>query len=769
MFHAITYILGLANKHTKKDKHMNNKLKTSPYKSHNLHKKLIVITLSIILLGSSLLIGGLATAAPTGVTGRTLPPNLTGDTSDWIEIATSGGYSLILRKENLPNSQIPFSNNYVTYPTSNARTFVNNWFKNTLNPNAPLRDFTVQNDALNNLGAFGSTGSGLSNPSSTAARTGDDVAFLLSFAEASLYCSKQYATSTTNWVSSHSVAQSNYGKLIIPSGQQNDFWWLRSPGATGTSTSSVGSHSVPMADLVYQSSTIGGYPYIRPALWVKSSVFDYSITYELDGGNNAISNPTSYDTGALPLSIANPTKPGYTFIGWTIRYASSGGTIIVTPTTPCAIPTGTAGNIIITANWQQTAVSYTVHYYLENTTTSVYPDKVVTNQTMGTWVTEYAVSVTGYTPNYPYSTGGVLNATNNIFVLYYSTDPVSYTVHYYLDGTTTSVYPDKIVSDQTLGSWVMEYAVGVMGYTPHYPYFTSGALNATGNVFVLYYSANTNIEYVVHYYLEGTSTKVADSKNMTGQTMGSLAIELPVSVVGYTANYPYVFGMLNATGNVFVFYYSANTNIVYTVHYYLENTTTKVADSKNMTGQTMGASIAENATDIAGYTAVAPTSITAVLNATDNVLVFYYSINADISYTVHYYLEDTTTKITGSKNVTGQVLGSWVTENATGVAGYTAVAPTSITAVLNATDNVLVFYYSANTDITYAVYYYLKDTTVAIHFPKVVTNQTMGAFVTEDAVYVLGYIPIYPSVSGVLNATGNVFVIYYEEDDIGKK
>ena len=41
----------------------------------------------------------------------------------------------------------------------------------------------------------------------------------------------------------------------------------------------------------------------------------YTITYNLDGGTG--SNPSTYDVSDLPITLENPTKRGYTFIGWT--------------------------------------------------------------------------------------------------------------------------------------------------------------------------------------------------------------------------------------------------------------------------------------------------------------------------------------------------------------------------------------------------------------------------------------------------------------------
>jgi hypothetical protein len=365
-------------------------------------KNIFAITLVVALLVSVFMQipTALSTDTVVAINGQTLPAAKVNDTSDWIEIAKSGEYSLILRKDNLPCSQIPFANNYVSYPSSAARTFVNNWFKNTLSSNSILRDFTVKNDALNNLGYFGATGSGISKPTPTSARTGDDVAFLLSFAEAALYCSKQYATSTTNWINSPSVAQSNYGKLNIPSGQQNDFWWLRSPGATSTSTSSVGSHSPAMANLVYQSSTIGGYPYIRPALWVHSSIFSntdirYVVHYYLAGTTTKVAPDKIVSGKTLGASIT--------------EYAISVSDYSAIAPTSLTKNLSTSGNEFVFYYTPTCAnVDYVVHYYLAGTTQKVATDKIVSGKALGSYVTEYAIDISGYSAVAPTSVSKTL-------------------------------------------------------------------------------------------------------------------------------------------------------------------------------------------------------------------------------------------------------------------------------------------------------------------------------------------------------------------------
>jgi len=252
-----------------------------------------------------------------GVNGRVLSAGRAGDSSDWIEIARNDGFSLIVRKDVLPGGFAAYATSGVnnSYSVSNARNLVNNWFCNTLSSSARLRGFTACNNAISDLGAFGSTGYGVSKPTGGLARTGNDVAFLLSFAEAANFCSMQYATSSSSWTSSPSVAQANFNKLtqLPTSPPQQDFWWLRSAGWNGNNASSVGTHSSAMQSCVFASSAItsAGYCYIRPALWVNSAIFEpdtvVSCIYvtHRDAQTGAVLQSNTYT-----LNISQPTSYG---------------------------------------------------------------------------------------------------------------------------------------------------------------------------------------------------------------------------------------------------------------------------------------------------------------------------------------------------------------------------------------------------------------------------------------------------------------------------
>lgn len=74
----------------------------------------------------------------------------------------------------------------------------------------------------------------------------------------------------------------------------------------------------------------------------KWNVVNYSITYNLDGGN--CSNKSTYNIETVDFTLNNPTKTGYTFIGWT---GSNGPT----PQTSVTIVTGSFGDKSYYANY----------------------------------------------------------------------------------------------------------------------------------------------------------------------------------------------------------------------------------------------------------------------------------------------------------------------------------------------------------------------------------------------------------------------------------
>lgn len=90
------------------------------------------------------------------------------------------------------------------------------------------------------------------------------------------------------------------------------------------------------------------------AIWTP---INYTISYDLNGGAVAVSNPTGYNIETPTFTLNNPVKIGYTFVGWT----GSNGT---TPQKNVSIYKGSTGNKSYKANWTAADVGYTINHYV---------------------------------------------------------------------------------------------------------------------------------------------------------------------------------------------------------------------------------------------------------------------------------------------------------------------------------------------------------------------------------------------------------------------
>lgn len=234
--------------------------------------------------------GGEEDGTTIGVDGETLEGGKVGDSSDWIEIAQNGDFSLIIRK-NFINTYTQ-ANNYGdpfwqrvifgtnnNYATSYLRNKINEWFRgiapaaaDNLPADAVLRDYTVQNTALAAIGSGpvpAGINDGISKPIDQHDGVGYDVAFALSYGEAANFISLEYAWDGGVNTPSNSIAQSNFAKITIPSDVAGyDGIWLRSPGNNSNYASNLWK-----TGRVFQMG-INDLSLVYPALWVYSNIFE---------------------------------------------------------------------------------------------------------------------------------------------------------------------------------------------------------------------------------------------------------------------------------------------------------------------------------------------------------------------------------------------------------------------------------------------------------------------------------------------------------------
>ena len=80
---------------------------------------------------------------------------------------------------------------------------------------------------------------------------------------------------------------------------------------------------------------------------------------------------------------------------------------------------------------------------------------------------------------------------------------------------------------------------------------------ASGTIITLTYEKRTDLSYTVHYYLKGTTKKVADDKTVNGQTFNDVVEEEAIRISGYRVHGDSVKSITIGTGtNEIIFYYT---------------------------------------------------------------------------------------------------------------------------------------------------------------------------------------------------------------------
>lgn len=185
----------------------------------------------------------------------------------------------------------------------------------------------------------------------------------------------------------------------------------------------------------------------------------------LDKDNNEIESATLYVSEFEPGACVLPTgeKTGYDFDGW---YEAKKDI-------------GTASHklnaLSIAKKWElygrytaKTDVSYTVKYLREGDNKVLAPEKVVTDQTFDTEVTEQAADVVGYTPDAPSKTM-ILDEYNKVLTFSYSANTYDYTVRH-IKQLPDGSYDEANAEVETLsGKFEALAAVTAKDYGSHYP------------------------------------------------------------------------------------------------------------------------------------------------------------------------------------------------------------------------------------------------------------------------------------------------------------
>ena len=312
-------------------------------------------------------------------------------------------------------------------------------------------------------------------------------------------------------------------------------------------------------------------------------------------------------------------------------------------------------NVINLYYTKKTDLSYTVNYLEKGTTNVLHEAKTVENQTFGAEITSASekIDISGY--NYDSASPETLtiqaDESKNVINLYYTKQTnLSYKVNYLEQGTTNVLHEQKVQGEMTFDDVVKseDEVIEINGYNYASADKETLTIGTGDNVINIYYTKRTDLSYTVNYLEKDTDKVLSPQKVKDGMTFGTVitSSDEVIKIDGYNYDSVDKDTLEIGTGdNVINIYYTKRTDLSYTVNYYWNGTTEKVADSKTEEHQTFEDVIIEAPKLIEGYTPISleRQELTITTDDNDNTITFYYYKNVKLtanSDTLPYNGED---------------------------------------------------------------------------------------------------------------------------------
>jgi len=526
------------------------------------------------------------------------------------------------------------------------------------------------------------------------------------------------------------------------------------------------------------------------AQWARD---EYTISYNLADGTlpSGKTNPTSYNSETAAFTLNNPVREGYTFAGWT-------GTGLSSASTTVTVAKGSTGNRSYTATW--TPISYAVSFNGNGATSGSMSNQSFTfgtaqNLTANAFKLEYTVSYNtnggdavsastaeatfnGWEDHGTIVYQGVTYGYPSFDVPYYANSSISeaypngdiwgnfgynkYRImqHYVQHGMGEGrplkdssgvmwLYPDRaevnnmsstagatvpLYANWTLGSITLPSATK-SGHRFDGWYSDSALSNKVGDAGASYTPSSNVTLYakwtptqVTVTWKNGDSTLETDTVDYNGSATYNGTAPTKASANGYS----YSFAgwdkgtngtVSNVTTDTIVNALFSQTAINYRATFdanggtvsppsAIFNVTTGISlPSPEREGYTHKWKI--TSADVGSSWHVGQEySVDSIAAGNYGNVTFtaQWTAKTDASYTVHYYLKDTNTKLLDDKSVEAVTFGQSFEEEAPDIEGYTVVAPDTQTVTAGYSDNEITFYYTKN---SYTVSYKYDGTAPA--------------------------------------------------------
>ena len=458
-------------------------------------------------------------------------------------------------------------------------------------------------------------------------------------------------------------------------------------------------------------------------------------------------------------------------------YATKARTDISNAYELVAEPTNSSGNYIdgnieVIYYYRSIATSVLVHHYLEGTTTKL-ADDVTIDGIVGN---DYTTSVANVDSKYelvsmPANASGKMTKAQIVVIYYYRVKDTSVLVHHYIEGTTTSLSADVTIKGKVDESYSTTKASDIASKYElvSTPANASGKMTVAQTV-VIYYYRLKDTSVLVHHYLEGTTTKLANDVTIKGKVDDEYKTVVATDLIN--GKYDLVAEPSNKNGTmteaqiVVIYYYRLKDTSVL-VHHYIKGTTTSLSNDVMIKGKIDDKYTTSKASDIPEqYELVeTPANASGTMTKSQIVVIYYYQLK-NYSYTVNYLEKDTNKTLHDTKQGGSLVYGSKVkaSDEVIDIDGYNYDSVDKDVLTIGTKNNVINIYYTKRTDLSYKVNYLEKGTNKVLHDQKNKGNMTFESVVksSDEVIDIDGY--DYDSVDKdtlTISTGENVINIYY--------
>lgn len=206
--------------------------------------------------------------------------------------------------------------------------------------------------------------------------------------------------------------------------------------------------------------------------------YNYTVEYYIDNvKNDSMTVTGNADFGSVINSYTDKCPTGYA--------------LEKTENLPLTIGVNESANVI-KVFYKKNVFNLTIHYvYAEDQSKAAddYTKSVTFNDTYN--VT--SPTIDGYTADTTVVSGTMPAENVEVTVTYTKRTDLSYTVHYYWNGTTESVAPDKTVPGQSFNASVTESPIAIEGYTAVSNASQTITIDVSDNVINFYYYKNVEL------------------------------------------------------------------------------------------------------------------------------------------------------------------------------------------------------------------------------------------------------------------------------------